>query len=66
MNMNTIQAISRDLILSDKLFFGPQIRTNYVWKNLILEKRTSMNWLNKLYKHSFMYDFWVLLSSSVS
>lgn len=63
--MNTIQAISRDLILPDKLFLGSPIRTSYLWENLIIEKRISINWLNKLYKGSTLHDFWLLLSSPV-
>jgi len=61
--MNTIQAISGNPFVSDKLFFGPSVRTNYLWKNLIVEKRISMSRLYKLTRHILLYDFWSVLPS---
>jgi hypothetical protein len=64
--MNTIQAISSNSFISDKLFLASPMRTDYVWKNLIIERRISINWVDKLFKGSILYAFWSVLSSPVS
>jgi hypothetical protein len=46
--MNTAQSISRESFTLDNLFFESPIRTGYLWKNLIIEERISMNWIHKL------------------
>lgn len=64
--MNTMQVISRESFISGNLFAGSTARKNYLWKNLIIEKRISVNWLYKMYKNSFFHDFWSVLSSPIN
>lgn len=52
-------------VATGQLFFESPIPTRYLWNNLIIEKRVSMNWLYKLYEGSILQDFWLLLSSPV-
>jgi len=66
MSMNTAQAISGNAFVADRLFTGSSMRTNYLWKNLVTEKRMSINWLGKLYNGSILDSFWTVLSSSVN
>lgn len=63
--MSTIQTISSEALLSDRIFLGSSVRTNYLWKNLIIEKRVSSNFIHKLYKNSLVHAFWSVLSSPV-
>jgi hypothetical protein len=39
------------------------IQNIHLWENLVIEKRISINWLEKLYKNSFLYAFWSVFSS---
>lgn len=64
--MKTIQAISKNIFLPNKLLLGSSVRTGLLWRNLITEKRISRNWLYKLYKGTVLHDFWLLLSSPVN
>ncbi len=63
--MNTIQAVFGTSIESDASFSGSAINTDYLKKNLVIGKENSINWLNKQYKKSLFYDFWLVLSSPV-
>jgi hypothetical protein len=40
--------------------------TNYMWKNMIVEKRDRTNWLYRLYKDSPLHDIWLVLTSPVN
>jgi len=46
-----------------QVYFGSPVASHYVWKNIIIEKRISMNWLYKLYEGSILQDVWVVLTS---
>lgn len=61
-----IQAITKNSLISDKLFTGSEVKINYLWKNLITEKQFSTNWISRLYQKSIFYDLWLLLSSPIS
>lgn len=62
--MNTVRVTSNNFP-SIKSLFGSAVGKSYVWNNLIIEKRISMNWAYKLFKHSILYDFWSVLFSPV-
>lgn len=64
--MNTIQISPNSSVMPGNLFFGPPARTGYIWKNLVIEKRISMNWAHKLFKGSIFHAFWTVWSSPVS
>lgn len=61
-----IKAITKDSLISDKLFTGSSVKINYLWENLITEKQFSTNWVSSLYQKSIFYDLWLLLSSPMS
>ena len=61
--MNTAQAISGNSFAAGSLFSESPVRTNYLWKNLVIEKRISLNWLGKMYEGSVLDAFWTVLSS---
>lgn len=42
------------------------VLANYMWKNMIVEKRDRTNWLYRLYKDSPLHDIWLVLTSPVS
>ena len=65
-NMNTTQATSANSLKSSALFSVSTTRSDYFWKNLVIEKRISVNWLYKLYKGSLLYSFWSVFSSPVN
>lgn len=64
--MNTMQTISGNSLISDAIFSGSPAQTNYLWKNLVVEKRISINWIDTLYRHSPLYAFWTVLSSPMN
>jgi len=64
--MNTIQLNPKDSFISDKLFIDSPLNTSFLWKNLIIERRISINWIDKLYKGSVLYAFWSVLSASAN
>jgi hypothetical protein len=49
--------------VTKQLYFGSPGTTPYVWKNVVIEKRISMNWLYKLYEGSILQDIWLVLTS---
>ncbi|MBI4089241.1 MAG: hypothetical protein HY424_00880 [Candidatus Levybacteria bacterium] len=51
--------------LSVNFFLGSSLGNDYVWENLIIERRIKVGWLYKLYKGSILESFWKLLSSPV-
>lgn len=57
--MNTIP-------VSNKLFFGSILPASYFRRNLIVEKRSSINWLKWFYKESLVKDLWTVLTSRVN
>lgn len=59
-----VHAIFKKSLISDSLFLRSPINAN-MWRNLITEKRSAINWLHKLYKESAFYDFWLVLSAPV-
>ena len=63
--INTMQSISTHAAHPDRLFAGLPVPTNYMWDNVIIEKRTSVNWLHKLYAGSILDEVWTVLSSPV-
>lgn len=63
--MNQAKTMQGNLLLPDNLFIGSQVRSDYIWKSLITEKRVSLSWVDKIYKGSILYAFWIVLSSSV-
>ena len=65
-DMSKIQIVSRHTFTANNLFFGSPVRSSYMWENLIIEKRISMNWAYKFYKGSILNDFWSVLSSPLS
>lgn len=62
-NMNNIQVVEKNSFMPGKLFFGSPAGTNYVWKNIVIEKSISMNWAYKLYKGSIVDAFWSVFVS---
>jgi len=64
--MNTIQAISANSLTQDKLFAGSPARTNYLWKNLIVEKRTSIGRVYKYYGRNIFSDVWSIFTSPLT
>jgi hypothetical protein len=65
-DMNAAQITSNELAIPRGLFSGSQTRTEYLWKNIVIEKRTSVGWLKKEVKDSVFYSFWLVLSSPVN
>lgn len=63
--MNNLKANINSPAVSSGLYTGSYEMTNYLYRNLTIEKKISLNWLSKLYKDSFFRDFWLLLSSPV-
>lgn len=63
--MDNIKSISKKLPIQDKLLMGSLVHTNYMWSNLIIEKRKSVNWVDKLYKGSVLNAFWLVFSSPI-
>lgn len=64
--MNNIQVISNEPFVSNQVFLQTPVRANFLWKNLIIEKRTSIGRKNKFYKGGVLHAFWQVLSSPVS
>ena len=48
------------------MFSGSSALNDFLWKNIIIEKRISLSRLDKLYKKSPLHDFWSVLSSPVN
>jgi hypothetical protein len=48
------------------IVFDTSAQTDYLWDNLIIEKRVSLNWLAKIIKVSWLGSLWLLMSSPVS
>jgi hypothetical protein len=63
--MNTIKDILKDSVIPERLFFGSPFRNNYLWKNLVIEKQTSMGQSHKYYARNILLDIWSLFSSPV-
>jgi hypothetical protein len=57
---NTIQNA-----IPNKLFVGSALPASFFWKNIVIEKRVSTNWIQRLYKESIVHDFWTVLTSKV-
>lgn len=64
--MNATQTILKDSFTANKLFIESPMLSSWLWENLIIEKRISMNWIVKIYKGSFLYDFWLLATSPIN
>lgn len=64
--MNKAKDITNEPFKPNKLFLDSPSYTRYLWKNLIIEKRISVNWVDKLFKGSIVDSFWTVLSSPVS
>ena len=64
--MNTIKTISGNSVISAAVFSGSPAQTSYVWKNLVIEKRISINWIDTLYRHNPLHAFWTVLSSPMN
>jgi len=52
--------------ISDKIYLGSVLPASYFRKNLIIEKRSSVNWLKWLYKESLIKDLLMLLTSRLN
>jgi hypothetical protein len=52
--------------IQSELFSGSGLPKNYFWKNMAIEKRSSTNWLQRLYKESPVKDFWSVLTSRIN
>lgn len=63
--MNNIQFDSKRPTLQNKLLFGSDAHTGYLWENMAIEKRTSSNLITRWYKGSVVDAFWTVLSSTV-
>jgi hypothetical protein len=63
--MNTIQISQGSAISSDGIFRESSVWNKLLWKNLVIEKKISVNWIYKIFKHSLLYDFWTVWSSAV-
>lgn len=64
--MNNVQTIPGKGFSSNNLFVGSSTQTSYIWKNLVIEKRISMNWAHKLFKDSIFYAFLTVWASPVN
>lgn len=64
--MNTIQAISANSLTQDKLFAGSTARTNYLWKNLIIEKKSKIGRAYKYYGRNIFADVWSMFTSPLT
>jgi hypothetical protein len=64
--MKTFQNISTNSLSSEELFIRSPIFADYVWNNIITNRRVSMGWLYKLYKNSMVHDVFLLLTSPIS
>lgn len=49
----------------DALPLGSPMPKSYMWNNLIVEKRISVNWIGKLFIGGILDDFLTVLSSPV-
>ena len=52
-------------IPKETVFSGSPEQANYLWENLVIEKRISVNWLHKIYKESLVDAFWSVFSAKV-
>jgi hypothetical protein len=65
--MDTIQAITKNIFLQyGKFSFGLSEKTNFLRKDLVIEKDIPTEWIYDLYKESIFYGFWKVLSSPVN
>jgi len=65
--MNTIQAISKNIFLqSEKLSLGLSEKTNFLRKDLVIEKDIPIEWMHGLYKGSIVDAFWSVLFSPMN
>lgn len=64
-HMKDNQVISTNVDNSGRLYFGSSTDKSYMWNNLIIEKRISLNWLHRLYEDSIFHDFVLIFSSPV-
>lgn len=64
--MSTIKTISSNAFTSDNIFIESPVGERYLWKNLIIEKRISTNWIYEIYKSSILHDLILVLFSPVS
>lgn len=63
--MNTEQINTENLQVSGNPFYGSRGQTDYMWGNLVNERRASSSWIRRSYKGSIFYAFWSVLSSPV-
>jgi hypothetical protein len=51
--------------MTNKLSLSSPLPADYIWKNLNIEERVSVNWLHKLYRESILSNLFSLLFSPV-
>jgi hypothetical protein len=61
--MRSYQSNLTNSIVSETVLTSSPIRNKFLWKNLVIEKRVSMNWIDRLYEASIVHAFWSVLSS---
>jgi hypothetical protein len=54
------------ILKQNKLFSDSILPASYFKRNLNIEKRSSVNWLQRFYKESLIKDVWLILSSRMS
>lgn len=64
--MNNIQTISGNQFVAGTTFSDSPAKTSYLWKNLVIEKRISISWIDTFYKYSPLRAFWTVLSSPIN
>lgn len=52
--------------MSESYFSGSLAPTDYLWRNIAIEKSKSKNLLYKMYKGSFLEAFWLVFTSPLN
>ncbi len=64
--MKPIQSISINPFIKGNTILEINENTDYLWENLIIEKRKSSNQIRRFFKGIILEGLWLLLSSPVN
>jgi hypothetical protein len=64
--MNITQTTAKNSLMSESYFSGTLAPTDYLWKNITIEKSVSKNLLYRMYKGSLLEAFWLVFTSPVN
>jgi hypothetical protein len=66
MNSTNKHINTNNVLFSDRILTGSQEKSNYLWNNLVIEKRNATSVFNRFYKGSLVDAFWTVFSSKLS